>query len=200
MKLLTAIMENTRPYRLWQATHAERKLDPLRRHNDLRAARRVLDVGCGPGINTALFPEADYLGLDWNERYVQYARRRYGRNYLATDLRSYEAPSGARFDFILVNSFFHHIDLASSADILSRLHTLLTEDGHIHVVDIVLPEKAGLPRLMARLDRGEHPRPLEEWRKLFSEFFEPVVFEPYPVPILGISLWRMVYFKGRRKA
>jgi hypothetical protein len=34
---------------------------------------------------------------------------------------------------------------------------------------------------------------------MFAESFEPVVFEPYPLGLAGVTLWNMVYFKGRRR-
>ena len=84
-------MENVSAYRIWQAPFAEKKLAPILRHNDLGAVRRVLDVGCGPGTNTRHFATSDYLGVDLNEKYVEYARAKFGRTFVAadvTDLRS----------------------------------------------------------------------------------------------------------------
>ncbi|MGI0149192.1 MAG: class I SAM-dependent methyltransferase [Thermoplasmata archaeon] len=179
------------------APFAEKKLAPVRRHNDFSAIRRVLDIGCGPGTNTRNFTHADYLGLDLNAAYIAYARRLYGREFVATDVRSYIPASGVHFDFILANSFFHHIDLAGTRQILSHLATMLTDDGHVHILDLVLPETAGFTRSLARWDRGDYPRDLEEWRGIFLEFFEPVVFEPYPVGLFGLTLWNMIYFKGK---
>jgi hypothetical protein len=49
---------------------------------------------------------------------------------------------------------------------------------------------------MARLDRGKYARPIEEWRRLFSSAFEPILFQPY---FFGGRLWSMVYFQGRTK-
>ena len=40
--------------------------------------QRVLDVGCGPGYVVEYFPKSDYIGLDINERYIQYVSCRYG--------------------------------------------------------------------------------------------------------------------------
>jgi SAM-dependent methyltransferase len=197
MKPYARLMENTLAYRVWQAPFAEQKLAPLYAHNDVARARRVLDVGCGPGTNTAHFAHADYLGIDFNPAYIESARERYGREFVVADVTKYEVAPDQRFDLILANSLFHHIDTASTRRILAHLATLLSDDGHVHVFDLVLPDRPSVSRLLARADRGEFPRPLEEWRTLFSDAFEPVVFEPYPLGAAGMTLWNMVYFKGR---
>lgn len=199
MKLHARVMENTLAYRLWQAPFAEQKLAPLFAHNDMRTVRRVLDVGCGPGTNTHHFASADYLGIDFNPAYIENARRRHGREFVVADVTKYEVAREERFDLILANSLFHHIDTASTSRILAHLATLLSDDGHVHVLDLVLPERPSVSRFLARADRGEYPRPLAEWRQLFTDAFEPVVFEAYPLGVGGVTLWNMVYFKGRAR-
>ena len=199
MTLPARLMELPLAYRLWQAPFAERKLLPLFAHNDVARARRVLDVGCGPGTNTHHFAGADYLGVDVNPAYVESARRRHGREFVVADVTTYRAPASRRFDLILANSFFHHVDDAGARNVLAHLATLLTDDGHVHILDLVLPAGPSLSWLLARADRGEHPRPLEQWWELFTGAFEPVVFEPYSLGVAGVTLWQMVYFKGRRR-
>jgi SAM-dependent methyltransferase len=196
VKLHARLMEHALAYRVWQAPFAERKLSPLFAHNDVHRARRVLDVGCGPGTNTHHFGGADYLGIDFNPAYVESARRRHGREFIVADVTTYQVPADRRFDLILANSLFHHIDDASTQRILAHLATLLTDDGHVHILDLVLPARPSVSRLLARADRGGYPRPLEQWRELFTTAFEPVVFEPYPLDAAGVTLWNMVYFKG----
>ena len=199
MKGYARVMENTLAYRVWQAPFAERKLAPLLAHNDMTRVRRVLDVGCGPGTNTQHFAHADYLGIDFNPAYIESARRRHGREFLVADVTTYEVAPEQRFDLILANSLFHHIDTANTERILAHLATLLTDDGHVHVLDLVLPPKPSISRFLAKADRGDYPRPLEEWRDIFTRAFEPVVFEPYPLGVAGLTLWSMVYFKGRAR-
>jgi SAM-dependent methyltransferase len=199
MSLKDALLERSLVYRAWQAPFAERKLAPLRAHNDLSRIRRVLDVGCGPGTNAPHFAHADYLGIDLNPRYVEDARRRHGRTFVAADVTEYRVDPAERFDFILVNSLFHHLDDAGTRRVLAHLAELLTDDGHVHVLDLVLPERATISRKLAEWDRGEHPRPLAAWRRLFEESFQTAVFEPYPLGALGVELWSMVYFKGRAR-
>lgn len=199
MKSYARLMENELAYRVWQAPFAQKKLAPLYAHNDLARARRVLDVGCGPGTNTAHFASADYLGIDINAAYIESARRRYGREFVVADVTKYDVVPEQRFDLILANSLFHHIDTASTRRILSHLATLLSDDGNVHIFDLVLPARASISRFLARADRGEYPRSLETWHELFTSAFEPVVFEPYPLGVAGMTLWNMIYFKGRAR-
>lgn len=200
MRLAARVMEHTAAYRLWQAPFAERKLAPIVRHGGLAGVRRVLDVGCGPGTNTHHFRDAEeYLGIDMNPAYIGDARRRHGREFVVADVTKYTVSADRRFDFILANSLFHHIATPPTRRILAHLATLLADDGHVHVLDLVLPERASVARLLARWDRGEHPRGLGDWWELFTEAFEPVVFEPYTLRGLGAALWHMVYFKGRAR-
>jgi SAM-dependent methyltransferase len=193
------LMENTLVYRVWQAPFAERKLAPLFAHNDVASARRVLDVGCGPGTNTHHFAHAEYLGIDFNPAYIESARRRHGRDFVVADVTRYEVADEGRFDLILANSLFHHIDTENTRRILAHLATLLAADGHVHIFDLILPERASVARLLARADRGDHPRPLDEWRTLFTEAFEPVAVEPYQLGVRGVDMWNMIYFKGRAR-
>ena len=199
MNVAARIMEHTAAYRLWQAPFAESKLAPVFRHTDRQAIRRVLDVGCGPGTNTRHFSHCNYLGIDVNPDYIAYARARHARRFVVADATTYTVPAGERFDFVLVNSFLHHVDTASARRILEHLRTLLTGDGYLHVLDLVLPAQASVGRMLARWDRGDYPRPLDEWRELLGQWFETVVFEPYPLGAAGLTLWNMLYFKGRAR-
>jgi SAM-dependent methyltransferase len=199
MTLVNGLLEPTLVYRLWQRPFQERKFAPVLRQGDLARARRVLDVACGPGTNVLHFAHADYLGVDLNERYIEHARSATGRDFRVMDVTATEVADD-RFDFILVNSFLHHVADADARRILAHLARLLTDDGHIHILDLVLPPGRSIARGLARLDRGRFARPLDRWRDLFGESFEPVLFEPYPLGVGGLTLWSMVYFMGRARS
>lgn len=197
--LIDSIMSNVTAYRLWQKPFSEQKLVPLSKYNDFRTAQRVLDIGCGPGTNTRHFEHCEYVGLDCNRSYIEYARQRYGREFIVTDVCDYLPPVGIRYDFILVNRVLHHIDDENTVRILSKLKSLLDRQGHIHVLDLVMPETRGVARILAHWDRGRFARPLDNWHKIFSEVFTSVVFESYPLTCFGVTLWNMIYFKGRAR-
>lgn len=197
LDIKTRLLARPWVYRLWQAPFAEQKLAPVYSHNDLRTVRRVLDVGCGPGTNARHFLHTDYVGMDWNASYIAAARKRHRGTFLVADVTHFHAPAGWRFDFILLNSFLHHISDHDSHRILAHLATLLSEDGHIHILDLVIPARASLAKLLARLDRGKFPRTPPHWRDLFTRHYQPLVFEPFTLRAAHVSLWHMVYFKGR---
>jgi SAM-dependent methyltransferase len=199
MSALDSILELPLVYHLWQAPFAEKKLAPLFANNDIRRIRRVLDVGCGPGTNTAHFAHADYLGIDLNPRYIARARQRHGREFVAADVTEHRLDASSRFDCILVNSLLHHLDDAGVSRLLRHLPELLTDDGFVHILDLVLPPGPSLSRSLALLDRGDHPRSIEMWRSIFEGHFEPIRFDPYALGLGSSTLWSMVYFKGKAR-
>ncbi|MCA9773951.1 MAG: class I SAM-dependent methyltransferase [Myxococcales bacterium] len=198
-RLAERLLEQPLVYRLWQAPFVRAKLAPVLAEVDLASVRRVLDLGCGPGTNAPVFAEIDYLGVDINPDYIANARRRFGREFVAADIRTFRVPERERFDFVLLNSFLHHIDDANTVKILESAREALTPDGRVHILDLVLPARPSIARTLARLDRGDHPRLLERWRELFTQVFEPEHFEPYPLALGPVTLWNMVYFRGRRR-
>jgi SAM-dependent methyltransferase len=153
-------------------------------------------VGCGPGTNAPHFRAHDYLGVDINPAYIRDAERRFGTKFRVADVTSMRIEPGQGYDCILVNSLLHHLPDQAVDRLLGHLATLLSSDGAVHILDLVLPPHPSIARFLARHDRGDFPRPLERWRELFSAHFAPVVFEPYPLGLGGLMLWSMVYFQG----
>ena len=191
------LLEHPAVYSAWQAPFAAQKFAPVERWLRSHTVRRVLDVACGAGTNAEHFAAVDYVGIDVNERYLQAARARHHGQFVKADLTHADLSSLGTFDMILANSFLHHVADADVERILTQLAGLLTPDGTMHILDLVLPERASLARMMARLDRGAYARPVDRWRELFTAAFEPVHFEPY---YFGGRLWSMVYFQGRRRS
>jgi trans-aconitate methyltransferase len=196
MNLSEQLLGYTSVNRAWQSPFIDQKFAPVLAHNDLTQVRRVLDVGCGPGTNTASFPDCDYHGIDCNEKYVEYARRKYSRSFQIADVRAFSIPDGGPFDFILVNSLLHHLSTDDVEAILHHLRSLLSDDGTVHILELVLPPDASVARTLARWDRGKFARPLSTWVAIFEKFFKTDVLQPYSVKIFGTTVTSMVYFKG----
>ncbi len=198
MNRLSRLFDNTTAYRLIQAPFADDKLAPIWRHVDRAQVRRVLDVGCGPGTNAAHFGQADYLGIDINPAYVRHARSRFRGRFEVADVMRDPLPDRVN-DFVLVNSLLHHLDDATVTRLLGTLRSTIAAEGKLHVLDLVLPEERCLARLLARMDRGDHARPAQDWLRLLAVDYETVVFERYPLRLFGRTLWNMFYFQGKPK-
>ena len=192
-RFIDRILEHPVLYAAWQAPFVSQKFAPVERQIRNRRVHRVLDVGCGPGTNAARFAGVDYTGVDINERYLAIARAKYAGRFIQANLETADLSSLGTFDTVLVNSFLHHLPDGSVTHVLRQLRHLLDRGGAVHILELVLPERRSLARLMARLDRGRYPRGLEAWRELFVAHFEPVSIEPYDY---AGGLWAMVYFQG----
>ncbi len=191
------VLECRLVYGLWQAPFAEAKLAPVLANNDLSQVRRVLDVGCGPGTNSHHFLGTNYLGIDINEDYINHAKSRYAGKFMVADVTKLRLADEERFDFVLINSLLHHLTDTEVRELLRKTADVLTDDGHVHILELVLPERTSVARCLARLDRGQYPRPLDDWRSLLSEVFRPALCQTYVLDGLGVALWNMVYFKGQ---
>ena len=197
MRFIEWILEHPTVYAAWQAPFVSQKFAPVERHLRHQDIQRILDVGCGPGTNAPLFAGADYVGVDINERYLAIARAKYRGRFIQADLQTADLSSLGTFDTILINSFLHHLPDEAVRRILRQLQNLLDPDGVVHVLELVLPERRSLARMMANLDRGRYARGLAAWRDLFDAHFEPLSVEPYE---FAGGLWAMVYFQGKARS
>ena len=75
----------------------------------LLEGRRILDVACGPGAFSVLFPPESYHGVDINKRYIAYAERHYRGSFRVMDARNLQFEDGS-FDDALVFGLLHHLD------------------------------------------------------------------------------------------
>ena len=194
-RLVERLLETPLVYALWQAPFAARKFAPVERALALRPVVRVLDVGCGPGTNASRFPDADYVGIDVNEDYLRRARARYPGSFIGADLEHADLSALGVFDTILVNSVLHHLSDDTVNRVLTQLQQRLAPHGHIHVLELVLPPTLSPSWVMAKLDRGNFPRPIDHWERILAAHFSAETFAPYS---LG-RLWAMVYFQGGPK-
>ena len=195
-RIADGLLEHPLVYRTWQAPFAAAKLRPFLARMDLTRVRRVLDVGCGPGTNARLFADSDYVGIDINPEYIKTATARFRGRFVVGDVSDERVLPNERFDCVFANSLLHHLDDALVRSLLHRMSHLTTPTGRVHVLDLVLPERTSAARALAKLDRGRFARPLDNWRRLFTEHLREEHFEPYPLGLPGLPLWQMVYFIG----
>lgn len=195
--IVAALLERPTIYRLWQLPFAGDKLRPFLRHNDYAGLGRVLDVGCGPGTNARHFAGTDYLGVDINPKYIAYARGRFPGRFEVADAAHLNLGENQKFDCIIVNSLLHHLEDGVVSSLLEKLCSALSDEGSIHILELVEPRSRGIDAFLAKADRGRFSRSKGRWEDLVRQFYELVVVEPYTLRVAGLVLWNMIYVKGR---
>jgi cyclopropane fatty-acyl-phospholipid synthase-like methyltransferase len=93
----------------------------------------------------------------------------------ATDLK-FEPES---FDHIVSVATTHHLSDGQLANMLSTTMRLLRSQGHLHIVDAVLPANRLnlLKEAWFRLDRGQYPRYREQLESRLRACDEPGLVE-----------------------
>ena len=140
---------------------------------DLRLGQgvRTLDLGCGPGAFADLFEKDDYVGADLNARYIEHARRTRKGAFVVADARRLDLPE-QRFDQVLIFGLLHHLSDEDVRAVLTEARRVLVPGGHVLAIeDIPAVSKLNLVgHLIHSVENGEHIRPTEEYRRLYSEF------------------------------
>jgi len=142
----------------------------IRRDMRLGQGLRSLDLACGPGAFADLFDGDDYVGVDLNRRYIEHARRHRKGTFVVGDARKVELPD-ARFDQVLIFGLLHHLSDADVRAVLGECRRLLVAGGQVLAIeDIPAQSKLNLiGHLIHSVENGEHIRPAEEYRRLYSE-------------------------------
>jgi len=143
----------------------------IRRELKLGQGLRSLDLGCGPGAFSDLFEGDDYVGVDMNMRYIEFARRARKGTFVVGDARKVELPD-ARFDQALIFGLLHHLPDDDVRAVLSEVRRVMHPGGRALVIeDIPAVSKMNLiGHLIHNVENGEYIRPAEEYRRLYTEF------------------------------
>jgi|GEM_PF-1359218 len=143
----------------------------------LKAGERLLDVCCGTGefANVALGP---YLGIDINSKYIEYAQHKYGvggghpeRQFVNQDICSVEfrRDYGTFPKAMFINSM-HHLSVEQNLAVLEGVARVTSE--RLVIVDMDPNPDMAISRFLARQDRGDYIRPLNEQVAMTQKFFE----------------------------
>jgi len=118
----------------------------------LPAEARILDAGCGTGLNLKILRHyGQAFGLDSYEEAIRYCRKR-GLNRLVRADTQKMPFKGQSFDIIFILDVLSHQGVTSDRDVLSETYLLLKKGGFLLVWD------SAFNFLLSRHDRAFHIR------------------------------------------
>ena len=147
---------------------------------DAFAPIRVLDLGSGPGILSALvlgrYPNAEVVAFDLTEEMLVAARQRCRRfaDRFSTVAGDYAVDDiGSRYDLVLAGLTLHHLDDRQRRAVFRRLHAALTARGVFLAREVVADDDPFVANWHYRLWRAfmaEHGEDDDYWfRKHLSK-------------------------------
>jgi len=136
----------------------------------LQRGSRVLDIGCGTGEFSPLFLDFEYIGIDLEPRYTNYAKRKYANNFITMDGEQMAFPNDM-FDLLVVVGVFHHLDDGKCYRLFQEMRRVVKDGGKIFVMeDVDIESKWDIfGNLLRYLDKGDYIRKEKEYLKLFSK-------------------------------
>jgi SAM-dependent methyltransferase len=143
-------------------------------HIRLSKGMRVLDVGCGPGYVAELLAGSEYVGLDTDKKYIDYARHRYGKcgEFHCTPLTEDFLKKRRSFDYVLMNGVLHHLSDKESSVVLGLCHKALKLGGSMVTLDGFYADDADpITRFLLDRDRGKFIRTKSRYLALVRSVF-----------------------------
>jgi SAM-dependent methyltransferase len=112
------------------AVHGDSFFDALPDRGDSASPVRVLDAGCGPGSDAAVFADRgfDVVGADVTQSFLREADRAVDGAFARCDLRALPFEDGA-FDGVWCCAALHHVQKSDAIAALADLCRVLTDDG-----------------------------------------------------------------------
>ena len=149
--------------------------------------RRVVDVGCGPGlfVPAARARRLRYLGLDVDPAILDYSRRRFpGPDVRWSDRPFDQVPLGPE-DVVVMNGVVHHLP----DEVYDRFLRHATAAAYLVICDHWQePGRLSfLTRKLQHWDRGKFVRPIETFEQL--EGYATLRQLELESRFLGVTLW-----------
>lgn len=183
---LRDILEHPQIYQAFQTTFGffNARVFAAKDFLKIQPGQKVLDIGCGPGFIVEHLPVGvEYIGFDIDERYIEYARKRFGHR-AQFHCRYFDAECSREFsgaDIAMMNGVVHHLSDELAMSTLRTIRFALKPGGLLFTLDgCYRPNQNKIAKYLLDHDRGQFVRSEEQYRGLFLDCFanvETKVFE-----------------------
>ncbi len=150
----------------------------------VRLSRRklgtVLDVGGGVGLVRPLCRETRaYVCLEYAPRILASFHRSYPADGAVLGDAARLPFADESFDTVLCVMMLHHLDDSAARECLAQSARVLRQSGRLLMVEPLWNPSRLRGRMLWRLDRGSHPRTMQENLELVGAAFEIVYAERF---------------------
>ena len=139
---------------------------------------RVLEIGCGPGINVENLPEGiQYVGCDLSKDYIVRAKKDYGTKgtFIHAPVGTLREHVSGVFDYVLSIGVLHHLNDDEVTTLCDEARTVLAENGTFLALEpCFAPEQCKLERYIIAKDRGRFIRTVDQYVHLLAAKFAHV--------------------------
>ena len=134
----------------------------------------ILDVGCGIGYYSKIIDSANYLGIDSNEKYIDFARLHYAnseKDFLKMNFLCESLPNTERkANKCLLIGVIHHLSDNEVNQLFSKLSEMDFE--FIITQDPFYSKWHLINNFICSLDRGKYVRKVASYKKLILSHFD----------------------------
>lgn len=173
------LLQNPHIYRFMRFTIGGTKASQILVDSYIRpkTGDKILDIGCGPGDILEFLPPVDYWGFDFNEEYINSARKRFlnrGQFFCKKVCRD-AMPGEGVFDIVLAIGIFHHLTDKEAIEMFELADTLLKPDGRFITFDgVYTPGQGFFTRFFLLNDRGKYVRTEDQYRAIAQKYFADI--------------------------
>lgn len=175
---MTSLLESPTVYRIFGAAIGGKFRDRyVSEYVQPRSGDRILDLGCGPGDILDHLPEVRYLGVDMDSRYIEAARKRFGKlgEFRCESATETVLREPASFDVVMANGVLHHLDDAEVHKVMNLAKSALKPGGRLVTHDgAFIPEQTTFEAMLLKRDRGRFVRAVDQYVQLARATFDRV--------------------------
>ena len=147
--------------------HVKKLLSP--NENDM-----ILDVGCGIGYYSNIVELANYLGVDYNNRYIEFAKARYANNkkhFITSDFLTQSLPTyKIKPNKCLLIGILHHLNDTEINQLLDKLKLMNFE--FIIIQEPFYSSWHLINNVICSLDRGNYVRSISAYKNIIENHYE----------------------------
>lgn len=174
---MRAILSSPSIYRLFTRIVGGGRSRYVSEYVRARAGDRILDLGCGPGDILDHLKQAEYVGVDMHQAYLDAARKRYGdrATFIHGKVGTDSFREFSEFDIVLARGLVHHLDDQEAIRFFRLARSSLKGEGRLVTLDGCYVEgQSATARFMISMDRGQYIRTPDQYRGLALTSFSRV--------------------------